>query len=148
MSTPGETYPHDPLDPQTILPPATTINPDNPPYSLLSAIGVWLMSIALLVVANLIALAGYVLYKHGAAIDLAQVRSVFETNQRELIFVSLLGIVPAHLLTLLIIWAVVSQLGRYPFWPTIGWEWSPGMRLPMSVAVSLVMLTTGLALTW
>lgn len=148
MSTPGETYPHDRIDPQPILPPATIISPDNPPYNLLSAIGVWLMSVALLVIANVIALAGYVLYKHGAAIDLAQMRSVLETDQRELIFVSLLGIIPAHLLTLLIIWAVVSQSGRYPFWQTIGWEWSPGMRLSASVAISLVMLATGLILTW
>ena len=44
-----------------------------------------------------------------------------------LLFYSVLGILPAHLLTLTIIWAVISEGGRKPFWKNIGFEWPEGL---------------------
>lgn len=102
---------------------------------------------ALLVLVNPVVLAAYVLYKYGI-VDLAQIRSILETDQKEIIFVSLVSIIPAHLLTLLVVRKIVSQSGRYPFWQTIGWEWAPGMGFWASVSLGVVMLVIGLTLTW
>ncbi|MEJ7710306.1 MAG: CPBP family intramembrane glutamic endopeptidase [Pyrinomonadaceae bacterium] len=43
---------------------------------------------------------------------------------------------------------VVTQYGRYSFWQTIGWSWSPGFGLRLSIGISFAMLIIGFMLAW
>lgn len=147
MSTPLDTSSPAQFEPAPFPQTAPAITPDNPPYGLLAALSLWLISILLLLIANVVGIAAYMLYEYGT-IALAQATKILEGDQKNLIFVSLVCIIPAHLLTLLAARAIVTRFGRYPFWRTVGWEWAPGMGPLASVALGVMMLIIGLTLTW
>jgi membrane protease YdiL (CAAX protease family) len=44
-------------------------------------------------------------------------------NDPTVIFLSLLAVIPAHLLTLAASWAVVTKFNKFSFKETLGWEW-------------------------
>jgi membrane protease YdiL (CAAX protease family) len=45
------------------------------------------------------------------------------TGNKTLLFLSILGVVPAHIVTVGVAWAVVTNWGRYPFFKTLGFSW-------------------------
>jgi CAAX protease family protein len=45
---------------------------------------------------------------------------------KTVVFLFVLGWVPAHLLTLAVIWAVATRLGKYSIRDVFGFSWSPG----------------------
>jgi uncharacterized protein len=117
----------------------SSASPDNPPWGLLSALMTWFLSIAAVaVVPNLCALP-YVLYRYrGAASPTRDMLLADKTFM--LLFVS--GWVPAHLLTLVLIWAVATRLGKFSIKEVFGWSWSPTFGIWKSVgsAVGLYVL--------
>ena len=68
-------------------------------------------------------------------------------TDKNLIFYSVVGILPAHLLTLVVIWMIISEGGRKPFWKTIGFEWPAGLSPTMTAlgCVVLAVVLFGLA---
>ena len=63
------------------------------------------------------------------------------------IFLSILAVIPAHLLTLGVAWAVVTRLGQRPFWPALGWSWSRNFGFWASAGLALLLLVIGVAIT-
>ncbi len=47
------------------------------------------------------------------------------TADKTILFLSIVGVIPAHVLTFGILWWVVTERGRHPFWKTVGFEWPP-----------------------
>lgn len=91
------------------------VSPDNPPWG----IGQAVMALVFSVAAILVFPAGFVLpyvviYKDGVVADLQ--------NDPTAIVINLLGIVPAHLLSLAVAWYVVTQKGLYKPAETLGFE--------------------------
>ena len=108
------------------------------------AMVLWATSFILLVTIPLITALPYVAYKlvtTGAAF--AQTMA----TDKNLLFFSVLGILPAHLLTLVIIWMVMSNGGREPFWKIINFEWPEGLMPPVTTiaCVVLALVLFGLA---
>jgi membrane protease YdiL (CAAX protease family) len=72
-------------------------------------------------------------------------------NDKTLILISILGIVPTHLLTLGLVWLIVTQGGKYPFWKTLRFDWpeSPGPVIGTlaCVATAVVLLAIGFGVT-
>lgn len=58
------------------------------------------------------------------------------------VFLFVLGWVPAHLLTLALIWAVATRLGKYSLREVFGLSWGPDFRIGKSagVAISLFLM--------
>jgi uncharacterized protein len=50
---------------------------------------------------------------------------------------------PAHLMTLLICWWVVTAAGRRPFWQTLGWSWHTQFKWVHAVALAFLMIGFG-----
>jgi CAAX protease family protein len=95
-------------------------NTELPWYRLLIAGGTWIVSLLLLVFVPLIAAVPYVVYvwrTHGSVNPQAL------AADKTLLFISIIAVVPAHLLTLLLVWLVVTEWRRRPFWRTIGFAW-------------------------
>lgn len=46
----------------------------------------------------------------------------FATNDKTAVLLQLVALLPSHLITLLLVWALVTRFGRKPFWASIGWE--------------------------
>lgn len=87
---------------------------------LLRAFGVWIASIVFLVVTQLAVAIPYYGYRW-ATTGPPELESL--TSDKVLAFLSIMSVFPAHLLTLGLIWLVVTQGRKYPFWPTIHFEW-------------------------
>jgi len=99
--------------------------PDNPPWGVLAAVGVWIMSFVFMLLTQMAMLVGYLLYR---GVNLATVAEVV-TKDPVAIFVAVLSIIPAHALTLGLAWLLVTGVGKRPFLRTLGWDWGRGFKL-------------------
>lgn len=62
------------------------------------------------------------------------------------VFLFVLGWLPAHLLTLTLIWAVATRLGKRSIKEVFGWSWSPAFGFWRSAALAVSMFITTLVL--
>ncbi len=98
------------------------ISPDNPPWNSLAAIGVWLASIALIVVVPAALLIAYIISRYGFA-DREQILGAIQSDSTA-ILVNIIGVIPAHILTLVVAWLVVTNWRKFSFRQTLGWRWN------------------------
>ncbi len=54
-----------------------------------------------------------------------------------------LAVFPAHLLTLLLVWCLVTRFGQRPFWASLGWQWNTGIQLWGSVILGIILFAVG-----
>jgi membrane protease YdiL (CAAX protease family) len=112
------------------------------------AFATWLASFACLIFVPLVLVVPYVVYLmvqfgHLTADELA--------SNKTLLFLSILGVVPAHILTIGVAWAVVTQWGRYPFFETLGFSWptswGPLKGSLICVGLAVLLLAVGGVIT-
>ncbi len=96
----------------------------------------WLASVALVVGVPIIP---GVIYLATKVYRAGQMPQVIE-NDLGLVLISVASTFPAHLLTLLMCWLVVTALGRRPFWRTLGWEWHPQFKWVHAVGLAFLMI--------
>ena len=113
-----------------------------PWLDVLKAVGLWFISLMLLLVIPVVAILPYMIYKISTAgITVFTPDSI--KSDKMLIFYSVVGILPAHLLTLGLAWLFITEGGRRPFWREIGWEWpremNPGIVTLLSALTALVL---------
>ena len=128
MGTPEIPFPErsfEELTPPTPDARAAEPGPDNPPWGVLAAVGVWVMSFVLMLATQIAFLIAYLLYR---GVNLATVAEVV-TKDPVAIFVAVLSIIPAHALTLGLAWLLVTGVGKRPFLGMLGWDWGRGLSL-------------------
>lgn len=63
------------------------------------------------------------------------------------LLLSIIGVIPAHIVTFGVVWALVSRFGKLPFWKTIQFKWPTGIphwkTVVFSVGAAVVLLTLG-----
>jgi hypothetical protein len=120
-----------------------------PWIKLLIALFTWFASVLLLIFVPAIVALPYLVYlwrsHHLPSMEVLAADKTF-------LFISILGIVPTHLLTLLVVWLVVTEGRKRPFWKTIGFEWPEGVS-PVSgmvacLSISVALLLVGFLVTW
>lgn len=96
--------------------------PNNPPWSSWTAFFVWLASIAFIVIIPNFFVIPYVV-KQG--IDFSDKTKLLEYLQTDptTVLLSVLAIIPAHILTLALAWTVVTKFNKFSFKKTLGWNW-------------------------
>jgi CAAX protease family protein len=124
------------------VPSALTYNPDNPPWGVLQSLIIWVVSIMMLLVIPLLLIIPYVV--HRILTDGSTERLAGDPN---LIFLSILGVLPAHALTFLLVWYVVTSRGRRPFWETLGWSWPADFGPWKTVGLAVVLFAGGWLIT-
>jgi len=132
-----------PPSPQTGSP-ISQNSPDNPPWGVPMALATWFLSVVLLLFAPLVTVIPYVIYhnqRYGSVPSEALLRD------KGFIFFSVLGVIPAHLLTLLIAWLVVTSLRRFQFWKMLGWDWPAFFGPWKSVGLALALFAVGSLIT-
>jgi membrane protease YdiL (CAAX protease family) len=115
-----------------------SIDPDDPPWGVMHAVLVWVISVALLLFVPLAASIPYVLYRvliQGSADGLG--------TDPNLIFISIIAVLPTHILTFLIVWFVVTNRGRRPFWQTLGWSWPETFGPWRTIGLAIALLFLG-----
>lgn len=103
---------------------------------------VWVTSLVLLVFMQVAVAVPYVVYKTTSGGSTAGLE-----KDPTLIFFSILGVVPAHLLTLLIVWLLVTNRGQRPFWQTLGWSFPENFGPWKTIALAVVLLGMGVLFT-
>lgn len=129
---------------QTTSPTPVSVEPNNPPWGIPLAVLSWLASVFLLVLLPVITALPYLVYR--ATAGLAVDESL--RTDKNFIFFSVVGVIPAHLLTLLVAWLIVTRAGRYPFWKTLGWDWPRHFGLWKSVGIAVSLLAVGVLVTY
>lgn len=95
--------------------------PNDPPWNSLTAFGVWLASVVFLLVLGNILLLPYLLKQN---IDFTNQAAILEfaKNDPTAVLLQVVATIPAHLLTLLLAWLVVTRFKKFSFRQTLGWE--------------------------
>ncbi len=108
------------------------------------AVATWISSVFLLAIMSVVFVVPYALPRVGTN---QEALKQFLLTDRTAIFLQILSAIPAHLLTLCVVWAVVTRLGKRPFWQTLGWSWGGGFGFWSSAALAIALLAMGWALT-
>lgn len=114
----------------------------------MTAILTWVGSVALLFGTSLISLVLIMLYffsRYGS-LEQDRLRQLLTTDKTA-VLLQVLAVIPAHLLTLGLAWAVVTNFGKRPFWETLGWSWNRGVGFWVSCGLALALLLFGGLLT-
>jgi membrane protease YdiL (CAAX protease family) len=130
------------------LPVRAEPDPDNPPWNVLTAVLTWIGSVVLLFGMSAVSLVFIMLYftsKYGR-VNQEQLRQLLMTDKTA-VLLQVIAVIPAHLLTLGLAWAVVTNLGKRPFWQTLGWRWNRGFGFWTSAGIALTLLVFGGLLT-
>lgn len=131
------TYPDAPGQ-QPSHPAFVAIDPDDPPWGVSQAVLVWVISVVLLLFVPLVAVIPYVVLKvlvQGSAAGLGA--------DANLIFISILGVLPTHVLTFLMVWYLVTNRGLRPFWQTLGWSWPGNFGPWAAIGLAVLLLVVG-----
>jgi len=94
--------------------------PDNPPWNSWAAFGVWLASVVFLIVLGNLFLLPYLL-KQNLEFTNQQALIEFTKSDPTAVLLQLAATIPAHLLTLLLAWMVVTRFNKFSFRQTLGW---------------------------
>jgi membrane protease YdiL (CAAX protease family) len=142
VGTPLRPLPQDSSESRT--PSATAqrvINSDDPPWGIPGALGVCLLSFILMAVVQAAFLLAYAV-RRGVPFT-PQAFGEFATKDPTAIFVEIVSIIPAHVLTLGLAWVLVTRFGKYPFLETLGWEPDARLTFWKCAGLSVVLLFTG-----
>jgi uncharacterized protein len=113
---------------------ASSGSPENPPWGVLSALITWFLSIAAVALVPVLCVQPYVAYRFkNGPVPTQEILLADKT----FVFLFVLGWVPAHLLTLVLIWAVATRLGKYSLKEVLGLRWSPDFKLGKSVGIAI-----------
>lgn len=150
MNTPEASTPQAPIDrdlqteAETSTPPAAGLDPDNPPWSALQAILICLTSVALLIIIPGFFALIYIASKY-RGMPLTQDILLADKGY---ILTMVVSILPAHLLTLALAWAVTSRLGKVSPIKTLGLSWPEHFGLWTTVGLSILLLLLAMALLY
>ncbi len=126
---------------------AATIDPEHPPWArppwlgALKAFLIWAVSVACLLFVPLILVIPYVIYRVTTSSTDA-VLSQLETD-KTFLFLSVLGVIPAHLLTFFICYLIVTGWRNYPLAKTLGFSW-PASWGPITGTLICVLIAAAL----
>lgn len=120
--------------------PVVSFHANNPPWGLPQGLLTWFLSLLILIGVQLVVMVLYIASQSSKGLH-----PTTESLLRDpkFIFLTVLGYFPIHLLTLLLAWAVVTQLGRFDFWRMIGWD-RPTL-VEVCISIGLAILLFGIA---
>jgi membrane protease YdiL (CAAX protease family) len=108
-------------------------DPDRPPWGVLESLGVWIFSVVAIVLVPTIVLTVWVVVQQGLGVNIP--RENLQHNPT-VVFIGIVAEGVAHLLTIAVLWAVITRMGQRPFWATLGSRWSD---VPSSAKYGLVL---------
>lgn len=141
-STQSGDFPQSPIKKESFETALIATSPNNPPWSNATAVLVWILSVVFIMVVPAIGVAVYLLSKGPLT------KNVLEAlqNDSQAILVNIFCVIPAHILTVVVAWMVVTNVKKFPFRETVGWQWG-GFRAWHVVALLIVFFGLAIGLT-
>jgi membrane protease YdiL (CAAX protease family) len=109
------------------------------------AVGLWVISVVLLLFVPVIVALPYLIYKIVAG---GAPSAEALATDKTLIFLSVIGILPTHLLTFVATWMFIRMGGRRDFWRAVEFEWPANIRPVIGGLLSLLVAVALLLLAW
>lgn len=97
-------------------------SPNNPPWNILVAFGLFILSLLLIAIIQILVITPYLASQKIAFTD-EKVFTDFVTTDPTALFLQIASVIPAHLLTLLVAWLIVTRFKTYSFKEMLGWHW-------------------------
>jgi len=138
-----------PSQPGILVTPSAPVplDPNNPPWGLGGAVLVLLGSIFLQFAFSILFFVPYLFLltlRPDAPPNLVE----FALTDKTAIFLQVIAILPAHLFSLALVWAVVTRFGRLPFLASLGLIWSGQPRFWGSVGLGIILCVVASGLAW
>lgn len=99
------------------LPPS----PNNPPWNWGTGLLVWFASILFIIVIPTAAILVYIAAKGFNPADASKLPEILKSDPAA-ILVNIIAVIPAHLLTIALAWAVVTRFNKFSFTEMLGWR--------------------------
>lgn len=114
--------------------------PNNPPWGTLAGIGVWIASVLCILIVPTIFLLPYLALHKPRILDSDQLVEFAKTDATA-VLLQIVAILPAHLLTVLLAWLVITKVRKYNFREMVGWK-TGGWRMWAAFAGLLAVFLT------
>jgi len=95
----------------------------------------WIGSVILLLAVPLIIVLPYFIY---LAANSGSTSAEALSQDKTFILLSIVGVIPAHLLTLLLAWVMVTEFGKRPFWKSLNFFWPPALGPWKGIGLSFI----------
>lgn len=125
---------------------AVVPTPDNPPWGSWAALGVWFVSVLLILILPLLFFLPYLFSQNVNLADKDALSEFAKTDQTAML-IQILSIFPAHILTLILAWFVVTKSRKYSFRQTLGWQLN-GFKIWHAVAITIGFFLIGALMIW
>ena len=143
MSTLPDIAISEPLNLQSVQPSFEQDNfTKNPPWSLLAAVLTWIASVVLLFLPQVFAIP-YVALHYRNAQPTAETLMADKT----LVLILIAGVLPVHLITLAIVWAIATRFGKFSIVQTLGLSWNGKFTLARSIGLAIILYGAAFLLT-
>ena len=142
-----------PLNNPQLSPPVVPLQPqfdaNNPPWGIGGALLVWFLSLILLAFVPLIFLVPYAFQRGLNFTDpgFPQAFAQFAITDKTAVVLQVVSLLPIHLLTFGLVWALVTRLGKHPFLRSIGCEWPSRTWRWLSVVLGVVLFGAAVVIT-
>ncbi|MFZ1700543.1 MAG: type II CAAX endopeptidase family protein [Pyrinomonadaceae bacterium] len=95
--------------------------PNNPPWNSLEAVGVWVASVLFILIVPTFFLLPYLATQRPPITESAEIVE-FAKSDPTALFLQIVAVIPAHLLTVVLAWFVVTRFRKFGFRKMLGWE--------------------------
>jgi uncharacterized protein len=140
----AENYPQ-PLHNQPLTESSLPPSPNNPPWNSLAAFGVWILSILFIAVIPTIGIIVYAA-SNGMSITSPDFGAAIQKDATAIV-VNIALVIPAHILTIAVAWAVITRFNKYSFTEMVGWKWG-GFNILYIVLIVIGFYVLAGILTW
>ena len=113
--------------------------PDNPPWNSGMAFSIWLMSVFFIFIFPTIFVGIYLVSTGVDFYNREQLQDVIQ-NDITSSLVSLVAIIPAHILTLALAWVVITKFNTFSFRQTLGWRFNQFRIWHIFVITALILV--------
>ncbi len=119
--------------------PAQVVDPNDPAWGSGGALLLWIASILVQAIIPLFFLVPFAMHRglNLSSPDFTRGALELAMTDRTAIFLQVFAILPTHLVTLALLWALVTRFGKRPFLASFGWGWSGRLRLWQSVGLGI-----------
>ena len=101
--------------------PTAGFGPNNPPWGAFAGLGVWMGSVLCILFVPAVFLLPYLALHQPRIVDNQELVEFAKTDPTAVVL-QIVAIIPAHLLTVLIAWLVVTRVRKYNFREMLGWR--------------------------
>ncbi|MBC8032468.1 MAG: CPBP family intramembrane metalloprotease [Pyrinomonadaceae bacterium] len=121
--------------------PNRPIDPDRPTWGVGGALFVWFASLLLVVFVPLVFLIPYASHRgiSPGSPDYLPALTQFAMGDKTAVLLQVAALLPIHILTVLLVWALVTRFGKQSFWQALGWGWARGFRLWSCIGLGVLL---------